>query len=80
MMSGSIEKLGRNEVDLMWQRPKAIKQWTDAPQPKMQLFMKMFATESGKEVADAFTNLKVINLIYAYLRFKLLSILDLCKQ
>uniref|UniRef100_A0A1I8EQV6 Major sperm protein n=1 Tax=Wuchereria bancrofti TaxID=6293 RepID=A0A1I8EQV6_WUCBA len=60
MMSGSIEKLGRNEVDLMWQRPKAIKQWTDAPQPKMQLFMKMFATESGKEVADAFTKFKAM--------------------
>ncbi|VDN90525.1 unnamed protein product [Brugia pahangi] len=60
MMSGSIEKLGRNEVDLMWQRPKAIKQWTDAPQPKMQLFMKLFATESGKEVADAFTKFKAM--------------------
>lgn len=58
MLSGRIEKLGSNEVNLMWQRPIAIKNWTDAPQPKMQLFMKLIATESGKEVADAFTKFK----------------------
>ncbi|EJD75677.1 hypothetical protein LOAG_17235 [Loa loa] len=60
MTSGRIEKLGRNEVNLIWRRPKAIEQWANAPQPKLLLFMKLIAAESGKEVADAFTKFKAM--------------------
>ncbi|VBB34356.1 unnamed protein product, partial [Acanthocheilonema viteae] len=58
--SGRIEKLRSNEVNLMWKRPKAVEKWTDTPQPKMQLFMKLIDIESGKEVADEFTKFKAM--------------------
>ncbi|CAG9536513.1 unnamed protein product [Cercopithifilaria johnstoni] len=58
--SGHIEKLGSSEVNLMWQRPKAIKKWTDAPQPKMKLFLKLIAIKTNKEIADAFTKFKAM--------------------
>uniref|UniRef100_A0A0R3RXZ7 Major sperm protein n=1 Tax=Elaeophora elaphi TaxID=1147741 RepID=A0A0R3RXZ7_9BILA len=60
VLSGRMGKLGSNEVNLIWQRPKAAKKWTDVPQPKMQLFMKLIAPESGKEVADVFAKFKAM--------------------
>ncbi|VDK83823.1 unnamed protein product [Litomosoides sigmodontis] len=58
MIFGRIKKCASSAVNLMWQRPKTVSRWTDAPQPKMQLFMRLI--KSGTEVASAFTKFKAM--------------------
>lgn len=58
MTSGRIEKLGSNEVNLIWHRLEATKNWTNAPQPKVQLFMKLITAKSNEEVANGFVKFK----------------------
>lgn len=56
--SGCVEKHGSYELNVIWRRPQGIQKWTDAPQPKMQLFMKLITIKFGEEIANAYTKFK----------------------
>lgn len=56
MIFGHIKKSASSAVNLMWQRPKTVNSWADAPQPKMELFMRL--VKSNEEIAGAFTKFK----------------------